>query len=81
MSRESRLSVFRIWQQMLNFSESLSVLLSDDQFSGNLTRLFTQLNQLNDSTSVWNGKPIGGERLDEDLLFSSRFDLVKQESQ
>ena len=50
---------------MLNLSDSLSILLDDGPFSGNLTRLFSQFTRLNDSTSFWNGKQSESESSDE----------------
>jgi hypothetical protein len=44
------------WKEFLNLTESLSIILNDDQSLQNINQLFSQLNLLNNSTTIWNGK-------------------------
>jgi hypothetical protein len=46
----------RFWKDFLNLTESLSIILNDDQSLQNINQLVSQLNLLNNSTTIWNGK-------------------------
>lgn len=56
----------RFWNEFLNITDSLSIILNDDQSFNNLNDLFSQLNLLKNYTNIWNGKLI---KSNIDLLF------------
>jgi hypothetical protein len=48
----------RLWEQISNITNSLSIILTDEQIVGNLTDLLSQIRSINNYINIWDGKLI-----------------------
>ncbi|CAF0829832.1 unnamed protein product [Rotaria sordida] len=53
------------WNIIINLSESLSIILKDDEIFSNLSELFSQVNSLISLTNVWNGSICANESMND----------------
>jgi hypothetical protein len=49
---------WRLWNMISTFTDSLSIVLNDNQILGNITKLLSQVDSFNNYATIWNGKLI-----------------------